>query len=154
MNRERYRLVGNKMERAKLAENVLTWTDGVEMTVEERLIELKKSGESFYSPQEYFIKKDILEWVRRYMIPMKTKSFTKAISSYGLKHAAERMLDRYVSDIEMQFAMHLNGFYGKNNHGIQYKLEDSLLNGGNVYYRISSPKMRYLREVSHKWKVY
>lgn len=62
----------------------------------------------------------------------KTKTFNNDISSYGLKHVLERHIDNYVSNGELIYAMHLEGFKIKRD-------------GINCFFNVSNTGIGHLR---------
>ena len=51
--------------------------------------------------------KDLEDWCNQYIEPMMRKTINKNTSSYALKHAAEHMLGRYVSNEELKECLEL-----------------------------------------------
>lgn len=70
--------------------------------------------------------------IRKYLT--KTKAIYRGSSSYGIKHMAERHLGTYVSNGELIYAMHLEGF-------------KIVRDGINCYFNVSQSDLRLLRNV-------
>ena len=61
---------------------------------------------------------DLIIFINRGL--QRRKTYNDIISSYGLKHYAEKALNRYVSNIEFKRAMVMCGYYPENPHEINW----------------------------------